>query len=190
VLEVAGLDLVAPGVILRESPVVAEGQTGRQIFARIDQPAGFRPGDFVTVRVQEPRLARAARLPAQAYGADGTVLVVGEGERLQSAAVELLRRQDNEVLILAENLEGRQIVAERTPLLGDGIKIKPVARDGSTPKAEAMLALSQERRARLIAFVEGNSRLPDEVKTRMLGQLRQEQVPAEMVERLEQRMGS
>ena len=53
-----------------------------------------------------------------------------------------------------------------------------------------MVELDQDRRAKLIAFVEANTRIPDEVKTRMLTRLAEPQVPADMVERLESRMGS
>ena len=51
------------------------------------------------------------------------------------------------------------------------------------------VALDDERRAKLLEFVE-NSRMPDEVKTRMKAQLAEPEVPAEMVARLERRMGT
>jgi len=50
-LDVFGVDLTTRGRITRESAVVGEGQTGRLLFAQIDDPKGFRPGDFVTVAV-------------------------------------------------------------------------------------------------------------------------------------------
>jgi hypothetical protein len=52
-----------------------------------------------------------------------------------------------------------------------------------------MVELSAERRAALVAFVEANARMPDEAKARVLAQLREPQVPAQMIERLESRMG-
>ena len=52
-----------------------------------------------------------------------------------------------------------------------------------------MLELTEERRAKLVAFVEGNKRMPDEMKARVLAQLAEPQVPAKVVERIESRMG-
>ncbi|MEM8555505.1 MAG: HlyD family efflux transporter periplasmic adaptor subunit [Pseudomonadota bacterium] len=190
-LEVAGLNVTATGVIDRESATVAEGQSGRLVFARLDNAAGLRPGDFVTVAISEPPLRGVAELPASALGADGTVLVLNAEERLDEAEVILMRRQGDSVLVRGD-LAGRLVVAERTPLLGAGIKVRPI--DPGTareqPTGPAMVALEPERRAKLVAFVEGNTRIPGEVKTRILGQLAQDQVPASMVERLESRMGS
>lgn len=192
VLEVAGLDLLSSGVIARESPVVGEGQTGRQVFARLDTAAGLRPGDFVTIRVEEPALQRVARLPSSALGADGTVLVLDPEDRLEAVPVRLLRRQADAVLVRGEGLQGRQVVAERTPLLGAGLKVRPIApaAPGAGLAEPQMLTLDAARKARLLAFVEGNARMPADVKSRILSQLQQEQVPAQVVARLESRMGS
>ena len=63
-------------------------------------------------------------MPASAYGIDGAVLSVGEEGRLASVSVELVRRQGDDVLVKSEGLEGQQIVAERTPLLGAGIGVR------------------------------------------------------------------
>ena len=52
-----------------------------------------------------------------------------------------------------------------------------------------MLALSDERRARLVAFVEGNTRMPEDAKARVLARLAEPLVPARMVARIEDRMG-
>ena len=52
-----------------------------------------------------------------------------------------------------------------------------------------MVELTPERRAKLVAFIEGNQRMPTEAKERVLGQLRQDKVPAQIVERIESRIG-
>jgi len=52
-----------------------------------------------------------------------------------------------------------------------------------------LLELTAERRARLVAFVEGNDRMPSELRLRLLAQLQQDRVPADVVQRLEQRIG-
>ncbi len=190
-IDVLGLELVAKGAISRVSAVVADGQTGRLLFARLERAPGFRPGDFVSVRIEEPALTGVARLPSTAVGADGSVLAVGSEERLEVLASELLRREGDDVIVDASGIAGREIVAERTPLLGAGIRVRPIRPDSAVAAASApeTVSLDPERRARLITFVEGNDSMPAEVKERMLTQLRRDAVPARVVDRLESRMG-
>jgi multidrug efflux pump subunit AcrA (membrane-fusion protein) len=193
-LDISGVNLAATGTITRESAAVGAGQTGRLLFADLQVAPGFRPGDFVTVRITEPELERVALVPATAVAPDNTVLVVGEEDRLEIAQTEVLRRQGDDVIIRVRGLAGRAIVAERSPLLGAGIKINPI-RPGQAeesmdePDAPEMVVLDDERRAKMIAFVT-DSRMPDNVKARLLGQLEQEEVSSETVNRLESRMGS
>jgi len=194
-LAVSGVDLLAQGRIDRESAEVGDGQTGRLIFARLEGAPGFRPGDFVTVEIQEPALRGVARLPAAAIGTTGTVLALGEEDRLEELPVEVLRRQGDTVLVRARDLAGREVVTERTPMIGAGIKVRPFREggeegDGGSASSEPeMITLDDERRARLIEAVEGNSFMPADAKERILNQLGQPEVPARMVERIESRMG-
>ena len=189
-IDVLGVDLEARGNISRESAAVGECQTGRQLFAQIGDAPGFRPGDFVSVAIEEPPLDRVARLPATAVDANGRVLVVADEDRLEVGEVEVLRREGDDVIVRARGLSDRELVAAQTPLLGAGIRIRPI-RPGNAqaPEEPEMLALEPERRARLVAFVEANARMPAEVKSRILGQLQDEKVPAQVVERIESRMG-
>lgn len=189
-LDVSGVDITASGAITRESAAVGEGQTGRLLFATLDATAGFRPGDFVTVRIEEPILENVARVPATAVAADQTVLVLGDEDRLEMAQIALLRRQGDDVIVTVGDIAGRTIVAERSPLLGAGIKVNPL-RPGQAeqePAPPAMITLDADRKARLVSFVEA-SRMPDDAKARILSQLDAEEVPAETVDRLESRMG-
>lgn len=193
-LDVYGTALTASGQLSRDSAAVGEGQTGRLLFARLDAARGLKPGDFVRVEVTEPPLAGVVLLPNQALSAASTVLVLGEEGRLEEVAVDLLRRQGDDVIVAAGAVAGREVVAERTPLLGAGIKVQPLrpATEGDTPEAAPepdMVELSEERRAALVAFVEGNGFIPDEAKQRILTQLASDRVPAQMVDRLESRMG-
>lgn len=189
-LDVAGIDLTASGRIQRDSAAVGDAQSGRLIFATLEAAPGFKPGDFVTVSVEEPPLDRVVRLPSSALDGTDTVLVLAEGNRLETLPVTLVRRQGNEVLIRGPELAGREVVTARTPLLGAGIAVRPLRNDGDTaPKPPEMIELSEERRAKLIAFVEGNTRMPSEAKARVLGRLAEPKVPAQMVERIESRMG-
>lgn len=189
-LDVFGTDLTATGTLSRESADVGEGQTGRLLFARLDTARGFKPGDFVTVAVEEPPLDFVVRLPATALNAAAEVLALDAEERLETVAVTLLRRQGDDVLVRSRDLRGREVVTERSPLLGAGIKVRPLRGPGDAePQPPEMLELSEERRARLVAFVEANNRIPAEAKARILTQLGQDKVPAQVVERIESRMG-
>ncbi|PRY74809.1 RND family efflux transporter MFP subunit [Yoonia maritima] len=190
-LDVSGLNLAGTGKITRESASVASGQTGRLLFATLDTALGFRPGDFVTVRIDEPALENVALVPSTAIAADETVLLIGDDERLHVGQVSLLRRQGDNVIVSVGDYAGRAIVAERSPLLGAGIKVSPIMPEGQEIAVlePEMLRLDPDRRAKLIAFVT-DGRMPDDVKARILAQLEQDEVSSETVERLESRMGS
>lgn len=190
-LNVSGLDLTAKGKISRDSAAVGEGQTGRLVFATLDTPRGLKPDDFVKVAVQEPVLNNVVKLPSSALSPQGNVLVLGEGDRLESLAVTLIRRQEDQVIVRGRGLNGREVVEQLSPVLGVGIRVKPIREGAELEVAQApeMLSLTDERRAKLVAFVEANNRMPAEAKQRVLGQLQDKEVPARLVSRLEQRMG-
>ncbi|MFK7746445.1 MAG: efflux RND transporter periplasmic adaptor subunit [Roseobacter sp.] len=190
-LDALDADLKASGVINRVSAAAGDGQTGRLVFAQLDPAPGFRPGDFVTVEVQEPAVENVVRLPASALGSANTVLVLMGEDRLDEIAVELVRRQGDDVLVRSEALQGREVVRERSPLLGAGIAVRPIrlgaARAATDPPE--MLHLSDEHRARLVALVEKNTTMPAPAKARVLAQLAEAQVPARIVKRIESRIG-
>jgi RND family efflux transporter MFP subunit len=181
----------ASGRITRQSAAVAEGESGRVLYATLDDAPAMKPGDFVSVAVEEPPLDRVTRLPATALGTDGAVLVLDEGDRLERLEVTLLRRQGNDILARAETLPGREVVAERTPVLGPGIKVRRVGQEATAEQAAngETLSLSPNRRARLKAYVTRNDALAEAERERILSDLDREQVPARTVERLERRMG-
>ncbi len=193
-LDVQGFGLSATGQITRSSAAVGEGQVGRLVFARLDNARGLKPGDFVTVATQEPPLEQVVRLPAAAVDAAETVLAVAAEDRLEVLQVKVERRQGDDVLVRGVGLAGRKIVRERSPLFGAGIKVRPIrpAADGtkaSTPVAPDTVALTPERRDKMKAFIEASTRLPDSIKTKILSQLDAEKVPAQLVQRIESRMG-
>ena len=189
-LDLLGAEMSSSGQITREAAVVGEGLTGRLLFASLASSKGLRPGDFVTVNITEPALNWFARLPATAVSGNNKVLVIGEDERLSEADVTLLRRQGDDVLVRSRELSGAQIVAERSPLLGAGIKVRVLRAEGEVaPTGPQTIALDPERRAKLIAFVESNKRMPKQAKERVLTQLQEPEVRKELVERLEGRMG-
>lgn len=193
-LDVFGAELTARGSLARVDAAVGEGLSGRLVFATLDTARGFRPGDFVTLAIAEPPLDGVALIPARAVGSDGTILVLGPGDRLESAPAEVLRRQGDEVILRVGDLAGREVVVERTALLGAGILVRPVRGNGAaladgveTPAV--LVDLTPERRAALIAFVEESGAMPAEAKSRVLAQLREDRVPVEVVSRIEARMG-
>ena len=192
-LDAAGLDLVATGRISRDSASAGETQIGRRVFARLERAPGFKPGDFVTVSVREPVLESVVRLPASAVDAFSSVLALGTDDRLESLEVRVLRRQGDDVLVRGRGLAGREVVEGRTPLLGVGIKVRPLRSRGSGAdialEQPAVLQLSDTERAELVAIVEGNARMPKDVKERVLRQLAQANVPARLVERIKSRAG-
>ncbi|MBW4710552.1 efflux RND transporter periplasmic adaptor subunit [Roseobacter sp. YSTF-M11] len=189
-LDVTGVDLAATGTLSRVSAAAGEGQTGRLVFARLTDAPGFRPGDFVTVQVREPPLENVVQLPASSLDAQGEVLLLTGDDRLEALDVTLLRRQGDDVLVRGDGLAGREVVTTRTPLLGPGIAVRPLRTE---PQSRAtipdMLELSEERRARLVAFVQNNDRMPEDAKEKVLAQLAEREVPAKMVARIESRMG-
>lgn len=190
-LDVAGADIAAEGRVVRTGASGAEAGGGRLVYAALDTTRGLRPGDFVTLRIAEPALDNVAELPATALDAAGRVLALDAEDRLSEVAVVVLRRQGDRVIVAPGALIGREVVAERSPLIGAGIKVRPV-RPGDLTEARAEpedVALTDDRRAELIAVVEGNSQMPEDAKARVIEQLQQDRVPVQVIERIEARMG-
>jgi multidrug resistance efflux pump len=207
-LDVFGTNIIATGEIERVSAEVGQGQTGRLVFARLIFPdlakqntISLRPGDFVTVEVSEPPLNNVVILPAAAVDAAGLVLALGENDRLEELQAHLLRRQGEDVIVSGDNIAGREIVRTRAPFLGAGIRVTPVRASSSRPDGAAqdgaknitqsaeLIELTPERRARLVAFVKRNAAIPAARKQRLIAQLKEDKVPALMVQRIEKRMG-
>jgi RND family efflux transporter MFP subunit len=194
VLPLQDIDLIAKATLTRVGAVVEAGASGRLLYARIiEEGRSLRPGDFVTLRLQEPPLENVAEIPARAVSPQNTVLVLDEGDRLAEVSVSVIRRQGDNVLVRgaadAEPLEGREIVAERSPLLGQGLKIRPtraITEEGAEASTVGhFVDLAPERRAVLVLLVEANEQLSDAEKTRLLEQLRAPRVPAGIIAQLE-----
>ncbi len=128
-----GIDTEITATIDRVSAAVGEGQTGRELYASLDaaKVATVRPGDFVSVRLEEPALDNVAILPATAVSATGEVLVLDQGDRLIAIKVSVLRKQGDQVIVAIGDLTGREVVLERAPQLGEGIKVEPRRADGA-----------------------------------------------------------
>jgi RND family efflux transporter MFP subunit len=128
-----GAGTALPARLDRIAAAVDPGQTGRLVYASLDEsPAGatqLQPGDFVTVVIAEAPLPDTARLPATALGRNGTLLVLGPDDRLEELPVQVLRRQGDDVIVAVGALAGRDVVTERSVLLGAGIRIRPIRPD-------------------------------------------------------------
>ncbi|WP_170430542.1 efflux RND transporter periplasmic adaptor subunit [Ruegeria arenilitoris] len=188
-LEVTGTDLMAQGRISRDSGSAGEGQTGRLIYARLEDAPGFKPGDFVTVTVEEQPLDNVVRLPSSVLDAAGTVLVLGADDRLEALPVQLIRRQGDEVLLRGQGLVGREVVIGRTPLLGGGVRVRPLRDEANAGADPGMVELSDEQRAQLVAQVEASEQMSNEAKASALSQLSAPKVPASLVRSIENRAG-
>jgi multidrug efflux pump subunit AcrA (membrane-fusion protein) len=151
VLRPAEIDVTLPGLgateplrgrVDRVGASVGDGQTGRLIYAALanepERLAVLKPGDFVTVSIAGAPLADAALVPSTAVGGQGTVLVLGPEDRLQEVAVDVLDRQGDNVVLRVGALAGREIVAERSAFVGDGIRIRPVREGTVAEESTAM----------------------------------------------------
>lgn len=187
-LELGSRKVVANGVVDRSAAETSLAQGGQIIFARLTgkDRYTFKPGDFVTVEVEEEALQNVAILPASAVSSDGRIFIVNKDERLKEVQGELVRRQGQN-WIMSGLPFGESYVRARLPYLSDNIKVK-TRREGQSPKPMEMTNLSEERRSKLIAFVKTNKRMPDAVKSRLVKRLSQAEVPKSLVERFEKRL--
>ena len=137
-----------------------------------------------------PAFIRDALLAIDEQLRDEPELVLDEENRLETLLVTVMRRQGDDILVRGDALPGARVVVERTPLLGEGIKVRPL-NPGAEAEAEdpGTLELTAARRERLMEFVQASGDMSAAVKRRLLGQLEQTRVPARVVERLERRMG-
>ncbi len=185
-----GLEKPIKATIDRVSAAVGEGQTGRELFAKLEQGinSGLRPGDFVAVSITEPIMSNVALVPSAAVSSTGELLLVGENNRLETANVRILRKQGNSVLITGEGIDGRQLVQERAPQLGDGIRIEPRSTDTPILTKQETVKLSAQEQAQMIAAVKAGG-MPQNVKDRILKNLETGELKKASYDRLKSRLG-
>ncbi|MEO1688326.1 MAG: HlyD family efflux transporter periplasmic adaptor subunit, partial [Pseudomonadota bacterium] len=193
-LDLGAREAVFEARLARAGAGSADAKTGRKLYARLDAAAAeaLREGDFVTLRIAEPELDGVARLPATALTEDGRVLIVGRGDRLAERELTILRRMGNEVIV-GDAPFGRDLVLQRRPELGAGVKVRPVPAEAAeageamaaAPTRQTLVSLSPERRAALSALVQSTGRMPAERKAAALEALAAPEVPRRLVDRLE-----
>ena len=98
-------------------------------------------------------------------------------------------------MIVAGAPDGAIFVADRAPQLGKGVKVRIIddgsgVQDTPEPVAPELVELDPEQQKKMIAFIEANSRMPADMKSRILDRLRTGKAPQRMVDRITKRMGS
>jgi RND family efflux transporter MFP subunit len=181
----------------RVSAEVGQGQVGRLVYARINasQPNLVMPGDFVSLSIPERQLQDVFLLPASAVTADGRVLLLGEDNRLTDQVVNVVRLQGDQVVVQGL-AAGSQYVVARAPELGNGVTVEPIIASDSAlsipasdkPSEPDTIALDDERRAKLIEFVQGNEGMQASSKERVLAELAKPEVSREIVDKFEAKM--
>lgn len=187
-----GNDASFSGQIDRVSAAVAAGETGRELFARVQNASSLsiQPGDFVSVSVREPALDNVAKIPSSAASTNGEVLIVNGENRLENARVEILRKSGNDLIVRADAIAGRKLVMARAPQLGEGIRVKPRSPGGPAIEEKKMVKLDDARRDKILTMLRNNKRMPEAIRDRLIKQFEQEEVLEEVVARIESRMAS
>ncbi|OZA11293.1 MAG: hypothetical protein B7Y02_08995, partial [Rhodobacterales bacterium 17-64-5] len=129
------------------------------------------------------------RLPATALGPNGTLLVLGPEDRLEEQAVTVLRQEGDDVILAVGALAGREVVTERSAVLGAGIRIRPIRPDAAEASAdfpaEDAVALTPERRAALLAMIDANPSMTAAEKADLVQALQADSVATGVIDRLE-----
>ena len=156
-----------------------------------------RQGDFLMVSdVPFGKEYATERLPQIGEGVK--VRPVRPGDDMQEAEMVTLDPDRRAKLIAAVEANAGMPAEARERVLAqlqkDEVSAETVARiegrmeSETTAVAEETIELDADRRARLIAFVEANDRMPTAAKTRILAQLNEALVPVAIIEQLESRM--
>ncbi len=181
-----GITVASDLTIDRVGAAVAEGQTGRELFSQLRRQDldRLRPGDFVSIYIKEARLENVVVVPSTAISSDNTLLLVDEGSRLSSHTVRVLRWQKDELIVEGEGLEGKNLVLERAPQLGTGIKVEVRQTNGPVFKEKKLVELSDLEKDQIRAALETNKRIPKAGKTKILKRLEAKTIPEEAAQRL------
>ena len=182
------------GAIERVGGRVNTGNTGREVFGSIPEPkrSFLKPGDFVNVKVFEPKLKGISKLPLGSLGSNNTILLVNDDLRLEKIKIDVVRFQENHILVRNAPTD-RKFVTKWSPQLDTGVKVKVIESsngvEGVKPPENESIKLTEEERNKLINAIESNKWIPKDVKKRLVKQLNQELVPKKVVDRLRKRMG-
>ena len=171
-LKLSNNDIPFSGKIERINPEIMNIGSGRKLFASINlgENKTLRPGDFVVLEIKEPPLKNITVLPSSAVTIDGKIFILEEDNRLKEIEVTILRRQGNEVIVSGAPID-KEYVMQRSPQLGNGLKIKPlrkkdreISNSKSLSNNNDLVTISPEKQKKLINILDKLDRMPKSVK--------------------------
>ena len=197
-LKLSNNDIPFSGKIERINPEIMNIGSGRKLFASINlgENKTLRPGDFVVLEIKEPAIKNITVLPSSAVTIDGKIFILEEDNRLKEIEVTILRRQGNEVIISGAPTE-KEYVMQRSPQLGNGLKIKPLRKKDkeiynsvNLSKNNELVEISPEKQKKLKEFLDKMDRMPKSVKDRLYEEIKSGKMKAKTLNRLEKNMGN
>ena len=197
-LKLSNKDIPFSGKIERINPEIINIGSGRKLFASINlgENKTLRPGDFVVLEIKEPSLKNITVLPSSAVTIDGKIFIVEEDNRLKEIEVTILRRQGNEVIVSGAPTD-KEYVMQRSPQLGNGLKIKPlrkkdreISNSVNLSKNNELVTISPEKQKKLINILDKLDRMPKSVKDRLYEEINSGKIKAKTLKRLEKNMGN
>ena len=197
-LKLSNNDIPFSGKIERINPEIENIGSGRKLFASINlgENKTLRPGDFVVLEIKEPSIKNITVLPSSAVTIDGKIFILEEDNRLKEIEVTILRRQGNEVIISGAPTE-KEYVMQRSPQLGNGLKIKPlrkkdkeISNSVNLSKNNELVEISPEKQKKLINILDKLNRMPKSVKDRLYEEINSGKIKAKTLKRLEKNMGN
>ncbi len=197
-LKLSNKDIPFIGKIERINPEIMNIGSGRKLFASINlgENKTLRPGDFVVLEIKEPSLKNITVLPSSAVTIDGKIFILDEDNRLKEIEVTILRRQGNEVIVSGAPIE-KEYVMQRSPQLGNGLKIKPlrkkdreISNSVNLSKNNELVTISSEKQKKLINILDKLDRMPKSVKERLYEEINSGKIKAKTLKRLEKNMGN
>ena len=197
-LKLSNNDIPFSGKIERINPEIMNIGSGRKLFASINlgENKTLRPGDFVVLEIKEPSLKNITVLPSSAVTIDGKIFIIEEDNRLKEIEVTILRRQGNEVIVSGAPTD-KEYVMQRSPQLGNGLKIKPlrkkdreISNSVNLSKNNELVTISPEKQKKLINILDKLDRMPKSVKDRLYEEINSGKIKAKTLKRLEKNMGN
>ena len=197
-LKLSNKDIPFSGKIERINPEIINIGSGRKLFASINlgENKTLRPGDFVVLEIKEPLLKNITVLPSSAVTIDGKIFILEEDNRLKEIEVTILRRQGNEVIVSGAPTD-KEYVMQRSPQLGNGLKIKPlrkkdreISNSVNLSKNNELVTISPEKQKKLINILDKLDRMPKSVKDRLYEEINSGKIKAKTLKRLEKNMGN
>ena len=129
-----GASVPVEGVIARTAPEIDAATGGVTLFGQLDAETAalLRPGTFVSVRIAGREHENALRVPETAIYDDDHLYVIRES-RMAAIPVEILERDNEEVIIAADIPEGERIITTRLSQAGEGVAVMVEGEEAPMP---------------------------------------------------------